>query len=174
MGYGRWVSCRARRRWDTGYRRVAPPIFDLRSSIFRAREDEQSVVVEIGSDFAGKVFDTGGTRILDNVLHAERGVAGRHGYRRWDMGYGGGTLRSPIFDLRYSCRRRFDLISDGGDAKAQPVQLVETGGDDGDGHGGDEWRVTRVEGFLICFGIAQPIDIWQVTGWFNQPQVCFR
>ncbi len=62
--------------------------------------------MEFGAEFAGEVFDAGRAGVLDDVLD------GSVEQRAWSVEQG--------------------LVADAGDAEAEPVELVEARGDDGE------------------------------------------
>ncbi len=83
-------------------------------------EDDLAVAVEFGAEFAGEVFDAGGAGVLNDVFE-EGGRESRVQGRAW---------WNSLFIPQAKGRRR--LIADAGDAKAEPIELIEARGDDGE------------------------------------------
>ncbi len=73
---------------------------------FVGGEDELAVAVEFGAEFAGEVFDAGGSSVLDDVLD--------------------GSVEQRAWSLEQV------LVADAGDAQLEPIELVEARGDDGE------------------------------------------
>ncbi len=101
-------------------------------------ENKIAIAVEIGTDLAGEFLDAGRSGVLDDVLDAERGSGSRVEGRGARVGSRGARKSTRRWTL--VCRLVCDLVSDGGHAQAEPVELVVARSDDGEGHAEVEGR----------------------------------